>query len=95
MTADILRTNAAWAAVYLTFTVLVVHSFYGNYLIIKIQRSLRHGASPLDPDSWTPEHLKPGKELFLIRFQRWRRSRRWVWIGCIVLGNALYFVLKP
>ncbi|HZH03340.1 MAG TPA: hypothetical protein VEY30_06115 [Myxococcaceae bacterium] len=95
MSAEELRTGAAWASVYLAGVVFVGHGFYGVYLNWKLYGFRRGAELPRRDDEWTEEHFTAEAGPWLARHRRRRRRDRRVWIGCLVGGNLLYLLLKP
>ena len=95
MSIEELRTGAAWASVYLAFLVFVGYAFYGVYVDLKLQSFRRGNELPRNPDEWRVEHFKAGAEPWLVRLRRLRKRGNWIWIGSIVGGNLLYFLLMP
>ena len=88
-----MRAILAQAAVYLCFAVFVGYGVYGLYLDLKAG-TFRLGAPPRG-DPWNAAYYRPEAAPWLARNRRWRRWLNWVWIGSIVLGNLLYYALRP
>jgi hypothetical protein len=77
--------------------VLLAYLTYGILGIVYEQRlaQFREGPPPEKDSRWDPGRYAPGAEKWLARDRLWYRLRYPVWIGCIILGNVLYFALKP
>ncbi|HEY7771059.1 hypothetical protein [Longimicrobium sp.] len=92
MSIDALRTFVAWASVYAAFAVFLGYSAYLLYLDLKVGEYVRTELPPKS-ERWNPEYYKPGAEPWLARYRLWDRWRIAVWLGCIVVGNLLYWLL--
>ena len=88
------RVVAAWSAVYLALAIFLAHSAYGLYLDLKLGRFVS-GQLPPKRDRWDRSRYPREAEDWLVRDERWHASRKWVWLGCILGVNIVYWILKP
>jgi len=92
MSIDALRTFLGWASVYAAFAIFFGDSAYGLYLDLKVGEYVR-GWVPPKSERWNPERYAAGVEPWLARLRRWERRRIAVWLGCLVGGNLLFWLL--
>lgn len=89
-----MRSLLAWASVYAALAVFLGNAAYGMYLERKVGEFCGNQLPP-KPERWNAENYKRGVEPWLARFRRWHRRKTAVWLGCLIGGNLLYWLLKP
>jgi hypothetical protein len=93
----LLAFRAAVAAAIPVAALLAYLAFglYGLFLSRKL-RSFRGRGEALTKESlWNAALYPPEAAKWIARDQAWNRYRIAVWLGLIVVANALYFLIKP
>lgn len=89
-----LRSTLANAIPFLSFAAFVGYGIYGFYLDLRVQRYLIRRPPP-GTDALDASNFHPDAAPELAKLLRMRRIDTWVWLGCVVMANVLYFWISP
>ena len=88
------RAVIAGAIPILALVAYAAFALYGFYLNEKLT-TFRLGEPIAKEDRWNPALYPDEAERWLARDRTWHKLQWAVWLGIIVVGNVLYFVIKP